>query len=148
VDSDAWQHLSDAITSGFAFIGISIALLIRNPAADDWAALCASPVIIFNAYRKLRHPFAELLDAKPSPEIEWQIRSIASRVPGVVGVEKCQVRKVGSIFTSSFTARFQSSRDTASPTRSRTPFLKRHPVSRRLLSTWNRMKRISSQSLT
>jgi cation diffusion facilitator family transporter len=95
VDSDAWHHLSDAITSGFAFIGISIALLIRNPAADDWAALCASPVIIFNAYRKLRHPFAELLDAKPSPEIERQIRSIASRVPGVVGVEKCQVRKVG-----------------------------------------------------
>jgi cation diffusion facilitator family transporter len=95
VDSDAWHHLSDAITSGFAFIGISIALLIRNPAADDWAALCASPVIIFNAYRKVRHPFAELLDAKPSPEIERKIRSIASKVPGVVGVEKCQVRKVG-----------------------------------------------------
>jgi divalent metal cation (Fe/Co/Zn/Cd) transporter len=52
-------------------------------------------VIIFNAYRKVRHPFAELLDAKPSPEIERKIRSIASRVPGVVGVEKCQVRKVG-----------------------------------------------------
>lgn len=38
---------------------------------------------------------AELLDAKPSPEIERQIRSIASKVPGVVGLEKCQVRKVG-----------------------------------------------------
>ena len=95
VESDAWHHLSDAITSGFAFIGISIALWTRNPAADDWAALCASPVIIFNAYRKLRHPLAELLDAKPSPEIERQIRSVASRVPGVVGLEKCEVRKVG-----------------------------------------------------
>jgi cation diffusion facilitator family transporter len=95
VESDAWHHLSDAITSGFAFIGISIALWTRNPAADDLAALCASPVIIFNAYRKLRHPLAELLDAKPSPEIERHIRSIASRVPGVVGLEKCEVRKVG-----------------------------------------------------
>jgi divalent metal cation (Fe/Co/Zn/Cd) transporter len=38
---------------------------------------------------------AELLDAKPSPEIERQIRFIASKVPGVVGLEKCQVRKVG-----------------------------------------------------
>jgi hypothetical protein len=46
VRSDAWHHLSDAITSGFAFIGISIALWTRNPAADDWAALCASPIII------------------------------------------------------------------------------------------------------
>jgi divalent metal cation (Fe/Co/Zn/Cd) transporter len=35
------------------------------------------------------------LGAKPSPEIERQIRSIASKVPGVVGVEKCPVRKVG-----------------------------------------------------
>jgi divalent metal cation (Fe/Co/Zn/Cd) transporter len=52
-------------------------------------------VIIFNAVRKLRHPLAELLDAKPSPEIERQIRSIASKVPGVVGLEKCDVRKVG-----------------------------------------------------
>jgi cation diffusion facilitator family transporter len=95
IESDAWHHLSDAITSGFAFIGISVALWIRNPAADDWAALFASPVIIFNAYSKLRHPLAELLDAKPSPEIERQIRSIASKVPGVVGLEKCQVRKVG-----------------------------------------------------
>jgi len=83
IESDAWHHLSDAITSGFAFIGISVALWIRNPTADDWAALFASPVIIFNAYRKLRHPLAELLDAKPSPEIERQIRSITSKVPGV-----------------------------------------------------------------
>jgi divalent metal cation (Fe/Co/Zn/Cd) transporter len=38
---------------------------------------------------------AELLDAKPSPAIERQIRAIASKVPGVVGLEKCDVRKVG-----------------------------------------------------
>jgi cation diffusion facilitator family transporter len=95
IESDAWHHLSDAITSGFAFVGISVALWTRNPAADDWAALCASPVIIFNAYRKLRHPMAELLDARPSPEIERQIHSIASEVQGVVGLEKCEVRKVG-----------------------------------------------------
>jgi cation diffusion facilitator family transporter len=94
IESDTWHHLSDAITSGFAFVGISVALWTQNPAADDWAALCASPVIIFNAYRKLRHPMAELLDAKPSPEIEWQIHSIASKVPGVVRLEKCEVRKV------------------------------------------------------
>jgi cation diffusion facilitator family transporter len=96
IESDAWHHLSDAITSSFAFIGISVALWTRNPAADDWAALCASPIIIFNAYRQLRHPpLAELLDAKPSPEIERQIRSIASKVLGVIGLEKCEVRKVG-----------------------------------------------------
>lgn len=35
VRSDAWHHLSDAITSAFAFVGISIALWTRNAAADD-----------------------------------------------------------------------------------------------------------------
>ena len=48
VKADAWHHLSDAITSAFAFVGITIALLTKNPTADDWAALCASPIILFN----------------------------------------------------------------------------------------------------
>ena len=43
VKGDAAHHCSDAITSAFAFVGISIAVL-GGPgweAADDWAALCA-----------------------------------------------------------------------------------------------------------
>ena len=95
VRSDAWHHLSDAITSAFAFVGISIALLTRNAAADDWAALCASPVIIFNAWRQLRAPFAELLDTAPAPRLEQEVRSVASTVSGVIGLEKCHVRKMG-----------------------------------------------------
>jgi cation diffusion facilitator family transporter len=95
VRSDAWHHLSDAITSGFVFVGISIALFTRNAAADDWAALCASVVIILNAWRQVRVPFSELLDAAPGPEIETEVRSTASGVPGVIGLEKCLVRKVG-----------------------------------------------------
>jgi cation diffusion facilitator family transporter len=95
VRSDALHHVSDAITSGFAFIGISIALWTRNPTADDWAALCASPVIILNASRQLRLPLAELIDTTPSPQVEQEVRSAASQVPGVVGLDKCQVRKVG-----------------------------------------------------
>jgi cation diffusion facilitator family transporter len=95
VRGDAWHHLSDAITSGFAFIGISVALLTRNPAADDWAALCASPVILFNAWRQMRAPMAELLDTAPPPEIEHHVRQVAASVPGVIGLEKCFVRKVG-----------------------------------------------------
>jgi cation diffusion facilitator family transporter len=51
VKADAWHHLSDAITSGLAFIGITIGLMTQNPTADDWAALCASPIILFNGFR-------------------------------------------------------------------------------------------------
>lgn len=65
LNADAWHHVSDAMTSGFAFIGITVGLLTGNPAADDWAALCASPIILFNALRQIRAPAAELLDTAP-----------------------------------------------------------------------------------
>ncbi len=92
---DAWHHLSDAITSLIASIGISVALVTNNPSADDWAALCAAPIILINAWRQLQTPLAELLDTAPPPEIEEHVRQAAALVPGVVGLEKCFVRKVG-----------------------------------------------------
>jgi cation diffusion facilitator family transporter len=95
VRSDAWHHISDAITSAFVFVGISIALWTRNAAADDWAALCASGVITFNALRQIRLPLGELLDSAPAPQVEKEVRSVASSVPGVIGLEKCFVRKFG-----------------------------------------------------
>lgn len=95
VRNDAWHHFSDAITSGFVFVGISVALWTGNAAADDWAALCASGVILFNAWRQIRLPFGELLDRAPPPQLEQEIRAVASNVPGVIGLEKCFVRKVG-----------------------------------------------------
>jgi cation diffusion facilitator family transporter len=95
VQGDAWHHLSDAITSAFAFVGITVAILTGNERADDWAALCAAPIILFNAWRQLRVPMAELLDTSPPAEIELHVREAAATVPGVIGLEKCFVRKVG-----------------------------------------------------
>jgi cation diffusion facilitator family transporter len=95
VQADAWHHLSDAITSGLAFIGITIGLLTNNPTADDWAALCASPIILFNGIRQIRAPLGELLDTAPSTNLEREVRLAAYAVPGVAGLEKCFVRKVG-----------------------------------------------------
>jgi cation diffusion facilitator family transporter len=92
---DAWHHLSDAIISAFAFVGISAALWTGDPTADDWAALCAAPVILLGGWQQLRRPVAELLDTAPAPEIEDHVRRVAAAVPNVFGVEKCFVRKVG-----------------------------------------------------
>src|ERR1700678_4729125 len=75
VNADAWHHLSDAITSGFAFVGISIAL-IGGPgweSADDWAALCASFVILYNAWHKMRPAVLELADIAPDPTISQHV---------------------------------------------------------------------------
>jgi cation diffusion facilitator family transporter len=94
---DAWHHRSDALTSLAAFIGISIALIggTGYEAADDWAALVACVMILYNGVRLLRPAVDEVMDAAVPEETERQIREVASSVPGVVGVEKCRVRKSG-----------------------------------------------------
>lgn len=97
VKSDAWHHRSDAITSAFAFVGISIALLGGQgwESADDWAALCASLVILYNAWKQMRPALMELTDQIPDPTLEAQIRAVAGHVEGVLGLDKCHVRKMG-----------------------------------------------------
>jgi cation diffusion facilitator family transporter len=97
VRTDAWHHRSDAITSVAAGIGISVSLIGGEgfEAADDVAAIAAAGVIAWNGWHLLRPALNELMDAAPSREIVDQIRQIAKGTPGVDGVEKCIVRKVG-----------------------------------------------------
>jgi cation diffusion facilitator family transporter len=97
VKADAWHHLSDAVTSAAAFIGISIALW-GGPgweSADDWAALLASGVIFFNGVNMLRPALQDLMDRMPGPEIVEPIRHAAVSVPGVRATEKLAVRRAG-----------------------------------------------------
>ena len=100
VQTDAWHHRSDALTSAAAFIGISVALIGGSAwqSADDWAALFACAVIAANGIRLLRPAFYEIMDTAPGGKIVTSIRRVASSVPGVMQVEKCRVRKMGLDF--------------------------------------------------
>lgn len=100
VQTDAWHHRADALTSIAAFIGISIALLggEKWQSADAWAALFACAVIAVNGYRLLFPALHEILDTAPRGEIVATIQRAAAAVPGVLDVEKCLVRKMGISF--------------------------------------------------
>jgi cation diffusion facilitator family transporter len=95
--SDAWHSRSDALTSAAAFIGISISLLSHGKlaAADDWAALIASGIILFNGIRIVKMSIGEIMDEAVDPIIEERVRLIARSVNKVKGVEKCRIRKSG-----------------------------------------------------
>jgi cation diffusion facilitator family transporter len=97
VRTDAWHHRSDALTSGAAFIGISVALIggERWQSADDWAALFACAVIATNGVLLALPAFQEIMDTAPAGKIVKSILAVASSVPGVVEVEKCYARKMG-----------------------------------------------------
>lgn len=95
--ADAWHHRSDAITSIMAFVGIAIAISFGKgyEVADDWAALLASGIILFNAYKILRPALGEIMDEQMNSELIEQIRIISMTVEGIEDTEKCYVRKIG-----------------------------------------------------
>jgi cation diffusion facilitator family transporter len=97
ITADAWHHRSDAITSAAAFVGISIAI-VKGPgweAADDWAALLAGVVILYNAVRILRPAVDELMDRAPGAALFDQVSTAAYSVREVCAIEKLNIRKVG-----------------------------------------------------
>lgn len=102
VTADARHHVSDAVTSAAAFIGISVALIgsrVRGgsgwASADDWAALAASSVIAYNGLTMLVPALHDLMDRMSGPEIVLPIREAAEQVNGVCVIEKLAVRKTG-----------------------------------------------------
>jgi cation diffusion facilitator family transporter len=96
VKADAWHHLSDALTSTAAFIGISIALIGGRgwEPADDWAALVAAAIVAFNGFSMLRTALHDLMDRMPL-ELADAVRAAAESVDGVCATEQIAVRKSG-----------------------------------------------------
>lgn len=95
--ADAWHHRSDAITSIAALIGISIALYFGKgyETADDWAALFASGLLLYNSYKIFRPALGEIMDEHLYDDLVDEIRKVSLTCAGVVATEKCFVRKAG-----------------------------------------------------
>lgn len=105
VHAEGRHHLSDAVTSAAALIGISLAIVAsslwpgtRWESADDWAALVASLVIAYNGASILRASSRDLMDRAPGPDVVGKIRDAAEAVPGVLATEQVLVRKAGLVF--------------------------------------------------
>lgn len=95
--ADAWHHRSDAITSIMAFVGISIALIFGKgfETADDWAALFASAFILYNSYKIFRPALGEIMDEHLYDDLLKEIKEESIKVKGIIGTEKCFIRKAG-----------------------------------------------------
>lgn len=116
VKADAWHHMSDALTSAAAFIGISVSLLGARyrggsgwESADDWAALVAAAVIAVNGVALLRPAIHDLMDRAPGRDIVDTVRRAAEGVAGVLATEKIAVRRAGLVYRA--TLHVQASED-------------------------------------
>ena len=83
--ADAQHHRSDAITSLSAFVGISIAIYLGPgyEAADDWAALIAAFVILYNSFMIFKPAWGEIMDEqnryKKSRSVLWRSKGLKNQ---------------------------------------------------------------------
>ena len=100
VRADAWHHRSDAVTSAAAFVGISISIVGGRgwEAADDWAAVAASLIIVYNGVNVLRPAVSDLMDHAPGISVVRKLQAAAESIEGVRATEKLKVRKAGMGF--------------------------------------------------
>lgn len=94
---EAMHHWSDAITSGAAFVGISIALWggAGWETADDWAALFGCVIIAFNGFSMFTKALGDVMDTAAPRNFENEVRALALAVPGVQALDKVRMRKSG-----------------------------------------------------
>jgi cation diffusion facilitator family transporter len=91
--------LNDAVdmTSGFvALIAVGLAVFIPGMrAADHWGGFAVGLFVIFFGLRVVRETALQLMDTMPEGARMDEIRRVAMRVPGALGIEKCYARKTG-----------------------------------------------------
>jgi cation diffusion facilitator family transporter len=100
LQADAWHHRTDALSSLIALFGIGISLFLgpKYSKADDWAAIISAIFIIYNAYSIFRPALGEILDEHTHHDLIEKIRQMENDVVGVMGIEKCLVRKTGMYY--------------------------------------------------
>jgi cation diffusion facilitator family transporter len=91
--------LNDAVDmcSGIVAL-IAVALAVHFPemrSADHWGGFAVGLFVIFFGLRVVRETALQLMDTMPEGTQMDQIRSVAMRVPGTLGIEKCFARKTG-----------------------------------------------------
>ena len=97
VVADAWHQRSDVVTSVAALLGIIVAW-VGGPAwshADSWAAMAASLWLIGTGLWLLGPTLHELMEGSVDPALLKFIYETSSACPGIKGIDKVWVRKLG-----------------------------------------------------
>jgi cation diffusion facilitator family transporter len=97
VIADAWHQRSDVVTSVAALAGITIAWM-GGPSwshADSWAAMLASLWLIGTGLWLLGPTLHELMEGSVDPALWGFIYETSRHCPGVKGIDKVWVRKLG-----------------------------------------------------
>jgi cation diffusion facilitator family transporter len=95
--ADAWHDVTDLFSTAVALTAVLLSVFappsFQN--ADAAGGMIIALIVIFVGARLIAYAVAQLTDTMPDEESMRQIRSVALRVPGAVGIEKCFARRTG-----------------------------------------------------
>ncbi len=96
LSADALNDAVDMCSGIVALIAVAIAIHFPNmTAADHWGGFAVGLFVIFFGLRVVRETALQLMDTMPEGKQMDEIRAVAMRVPGTLGIEKCYARKTG-----------------------------------------------------
>ena len=94
--ADALNDAVDMCSGIVALIAVALAVFLPNmEAADHWGGFAVGLFVIFLGLRVVRETALQLMDTMPEGARMEEIRAVALRVPGALGIEKCFARKTG-----------------------------------------------------
>ncbi len=94
--ADALNDAVDMCSGIVALIAVGLAVSYPGMrAADHWGGFAVGLFVIFFGLRVVRETALQLMDTMPEGEQMAEIRAVAMRVPGALGIEKCFARKTG-----------------------------------------------------
>ncbi len=98
VIAKAWDHRSDALSSGAVLLGIGGAVLLGSgwSVLDPIAAVAVSIFIIRVAFKIAHESVSDLLEASLGENAARDIRGAARDVPGVLDAHAIKTRRVGN----------------------------------------------------
>jgi cation diffusion facilitator family transporter len=96
LESNAWHHRSDALSSAVVLVGIS-AQLLGIPYMDILAAIVVAIMIIVMGLRLTSKAFAELIDTSLDIELVGQVRSLIESNESVREVHSLRSRSMGGL---------------------------------------------------
>jgi cation diffusion facilitator family transporter len=96
LSADAMNDALDMCSGIVAMIAVGLAVFIPGMhAADHWGGFAVGLFVIFFGLRVVRETALQLMDTMPEGDRMDEIRAVALRVPGALGIENCFARKTG-----------------------------------------------------
>jgi len=95
--ADAWNDFVDIISATTAITALGLTLYdpVRFLSADHYGGFAVGLIVIFTGMRVVKETSSRLLDEMPDADLMTEIREVAVKVPGVMGIEKLYARNSG-----------------------------------------------------